>query len=60
MKRTNYLNQVDRSNSDYELNCSVLTKFVGACSVNKNDLCIRIGCICLIISSSFKIGRAHV
>ena len=53
MKRTNYLNQVDRSNSDYELNSSVLTKFVGACSVNKNDLCIRIGCICLIISSSF-------
>ena len=53
MKRTNFSNQVDRSTSDYELNSSVLTKFVGACSVNKNDLCIRIGCICLIISSSF-------
>lgn len=53
MKRTNFSNQVDRSTSDYELNSSVLAKFVGACSANKNDLCIRIGCICLIISSSF-------
>ena len=53
MKRTNYLNQVDRRCSDYELNSSVLTKFVGVCSANKNNLCIRIGCICLIISSSF-------
>ena len=53
MKRTNFSIQVNRSSSNYELNSSVLTKFVGACSVNKNDLCIRIGCICLIISSSF-------
>ena len=43
MKRTNYLNQVDRRCSDYELNSSVLTKFVGVCSANKNNLCIRIG-----------------
>ena len=56
MKRTNFSNQVDRSTSDYELNSSVLTKFVGACSVNKNDLCIRIGCICLIISSSVSVS----
>lgn len=53
MKRTNFSNQVDRTTSDYELNSSVLAKFIGACSANKNDLCIRIGCICLIISSSF-------
>ena len=53
MKRTNFSNQVNRSTSNYELNSSVLAKFVGACSANKNDLCIRIGCICLIISSSF-------
>lgn len=52
MKRTIFSNQVDRTTSIYELNSSVLTKFVGACSANKNDLCIRIGCICLIISSS--------
>ena len=53
MKRTNFSNQVDRTISDYELNSSVLAKFIGACSANKNDLCIRIGCICMIISSSF-------
>ena len=43
MKRTNFSNQVDRTISDYELNSSVLAKFIGACSANKNDLCIRIG-----------------
>jgi hypothetical protein len=53
MKRTNFSNQVDRTITDYELNSSVLAKFIGACSANKNDLCIRIGCICMIISSSF-------
>ena len=53
MKRTNFSNQVDRTISYYELNSSVLAKFIGACSANKNDLCIRIGCICMIISSSF-------
>ena len=52
MKRTNFSNQVDRSTSTYKLNSSVLTKFVEVCSANRNGLCIRIGCICLIISSS--------
>lgn len=53
MKRTNFSNQVDRSTSIYRLNSSVLTKFVEVCSASRNGLCIRIGCICLIISSSF-------
>ena len=51
MKRTNFSNQVGRSTSQYELNSSVLEKFMDAC-LTRNNICVRLGCICLIISSS--------